>query len=371
MLVVKDFDKEVINESANLPVVVQFYADWCGPCQVLKPIMKEISNEAKGKWQFKLVNVDTDPSIAGSFNVRSIPTLIMFYKEGLVARLAGSKPEYIIKNWLDENLPKMESSQNAEHQEIENALKQGNLSKAKDLIIDKLLQNDKDNVLLKLLSAIENVGTNNNSSRSLIDQIDRSGAFGNVVKKVRDLVDIDEDEKNAHTPTSSPFSSKNMDIKSKVDIGNINFDLLNELVHRGINEVRESKGVDALQPHDILHASANDQTVFMIKNNQLSHYQNTSEKNTVKDRIFSFGGKQFTAMGENVQYKGYPTRIAGNTKTILTDSYHKTAVDLVMNWVNSPGHYKNLISPNFKYVGTAVGWNSENASLFATQVFGA
>lgn len=372
MSIVQNFDREVLAASHTKPIVVQFYADWCGPCQVLKPLMQKIAGEANGEWEFKLVDIDKDRNLASSLGIRSIPTLMMFYKNDIVARMAGSKTEYIIKNWLDEHLPKQNTPiQSGEHELIEMALKEGNLSKAKDLIIDTLLKQDSDNVLLKLLRAIENVGTNNKSSRSWIEQLERNSPFGTIIKKVRDLIDIDEDEKDAHTPTSSPVSNSTVDIQSKVDIRNIDFNLLNELVHRGINEVRASKGVASLEPNSILEASANDQNVYMIQSDKLTHYQNSPHKKTVKDRVLSFGGNGFRTMGENVQYKGYPVRTSGRYREVITDSYHKTAVDLVMNWVNSPGHYKNLISPNFKYVGTAVGWNPENSALFATQVFGA
>lgn len=235
------------------------------------------------------------------------------------------------------------------------------------MLIDKF----QDAPLLKLVSALNAIGTNDNEARRTIEELGLQGPLGGLIKKVRDLIDIDEDERDVHTPSSSPYHKEELDIHRKIDVRSIDFNLLNALVHHGIIEVRSNKGVGELKPHPILTSATLDHNNYQIKKDQLTHYQSQPHKKTVKERILSFGGNEFRRMGENVLYKGFPSRIYASKREIITVTNDQTAQTLVQNWVHSPGHYRNLISSDFRFVGTAVGWNPENVSLFATQVFGA
>ena len=75
----ENFKKEVLN--SNNPVLVDFYADWCGPCKMMAPVVEELSGELQGKAKVGKINVDENQDLAMEYNVMSIPTLIIF-KEG-------------------------------------------------------------------------------------------------------------------------------------------------------------------------------------------------------------------------------------------------------------------------------------------------
>lgn len=75
----ENFEKEVLN--SNEPVLVDFYADWCGPCKMMAPVVEELANELQDKAKVGKINVDENQNLAMEYNVMSIPTLIIF-KEG-------------------------------------------------------------------------------------------------------------------------------------------------------------------------------------------------------------------------------------------------------------------------------------------------
>tara|TARA_Y100000588_G_C13822670_1_gene740090 strand:- start:365 stop:694 length:330 start_codon:yes stop_codon:yes gene_type:complete len=97
-----NFSDEVL--SAELPVLVDFWATWCGPCRMIAPIVEELSSEYEGKAKVCKLDVDTAQKTAAEFGVRSIPTLLIF-KEGKVAdQLIGAVPKQQITEKLDASL---------------------------------------------------------------------------------------------------------------------------------------------------------------------------------------------------------------------------------------------------------------------------
>lgn len=93
-----NFKAEVLESSE--PVVVDFWAEWCGPCKMIGPSLEEISNELAGKVKVVKLNIDENPELAAQFGVRSIPTLAMF-KGGEVADIkVGAAPKTALSAWI-------------------------------------------------------------------------------------------------------------------------------------------------------------------------------------------------------------------------------------------------------------------------------
>lgn len=86
-----DFKKEVLESS--VPVLVDFWATWCGPCQVMGPVMDTVAEENEGKVKVLKINVDENPVTPAQYSVRGIPTLILFNKGEIVDRIVGSQPK--------------------------------------------------------------------------------------------------------------------------------------------------------------------------------------------------------------------------------------------------------------------------------------
>lgn len=90
-----DFDQKVLK--ASLPVVVDFWAPWCGPCRVVGPILEELAGEYQGKINVVKVNIDDHPQNAGKYGVQAIPTMIVFKNGKEVARMVGAKAKSALK----------------------------------------------------------------------------------------------------------------------------------------------------------------------------------------------------------------------------------------------------------------------------------
>ena len=86
-----NFQSEVIN--ASTPVLVDFWADWCGPCRMVSPIIEELAEEFSGKVKIGKINVDTDGDLASNYAVVSIPTVMLFADGKIAERLVGANPK--------------------------------------------------------------------------------------------------------------------------------------------------------------------------------------------------------------------------------------------------------------------------------------
>ena len=97
-----NFDEEINN--SQLPVLVDFWAEWCGPCKQIGPILEEIGETKKDKIKILKLNVDENPQTPQKFGVRGIPTLMLFKDGILIETKVGSLPKTDLESWLEPNL---------------------------------------------------------------------------------------------------------------------------------------------------------------------------------------------------------------------------------------------------------------------------
>jgi thioredoxin 2 len=99
-----DDDFAEIAEAASLPVVVDLWAPWCGPCRMVSPALAQVAAELAGRIKLVKVNVDESPRLQQRFGVQSIPTLLVLRGGEVIARQIGAVPEPAIKNWVNQAL---------------------------------------------------------------------------------------------------------------------------------------------------------------------------------------------------------------------------------------------------------------------------
>ncbi len=133
-----NFEEEVLQQSKELPVVVDFWAPWCGPCQVLGPVIEKLANEANGNWTLVKVNVDDNQDLAGQYNVRGIPAVKMFINGEVAAEFSGALPEQQIKAWLEQHIP---DEADKELDQVAQTIEAGNTAQAKKMLRSFLEQN--------------------------------------------------------------------------------------------------------------------------------------------------------------------------------------------------------------------------------------
>ncbi len=98
-----------IAEQVTVPVLVDLWASWCGPCRMVSPALEQLASEKAGQLKLVKVNIDRAPTLAQRFSVQAVPTLLVLYRGEVIARRPGAAPVNVLRSWLDDAIARIPS----------------------------------------------------------------------------------------------------------------------------------------------------------------------------------------------------------------------------------------------------------------------
>jgi putative thioredoxin len=193
------FKLNVIERSRTIPVVVDFWAPWCGPCRVLGPTIEQLAKESNSAWDLVKINTEDEQELAHEYGIRSIPNVKMFHQGKVIAEFAGALPRYQILQWLDENLP---SAGKAAWAELNDFLKEITAREAIDLLT-KFVQNNPKHLEARLSLAGYLAFSDPSGAAELLANVKMGEPGYELVEDIRNLEELAALSDDNHSGLSS------------------------------------------------------------------------------------------------------------------------------------------------------------------------
>lgn len=213
-----DFQKEVIDKSFDQPVLVDFWAPWCGPCQVLGPTIEQIAEEQQGQWSLVKLNTEEQQDIASRYQIRSIPNVKLFHQGQVIAEFSGALPRTSIINWLEEHLPN--SNKEALANIKERLLKNDSLA-VKDL--ETLTQKHPEFKEARLTLAQQLIFTQPDQAMALIQDFKTEYKYYDEANYLKDLMNFAHHQADTNSPVgkkiaAAQFAAQQMDLEALIQL---------------------------------------------------------------------------------------------------------------------------------------------------------
>lgn len=201
-----NFQHDVINKSWDIPVLVDFWAPWCGPCKYIGPILEDLAEIQKEKWILVKVNVDEHQDLSVQYGIRGIPAIKLFHQGKVIGEFGGAMPRPAVEKWLKENLP------DPYREKLENMI-----TNARELpdaaLIDKLtkfIKENPDDDLARIILAKHLVFLSPLNAENYIADIHLGNEYYDTTVQIKNLArfftsDYEENSKVAQTMDEAKF----------------------------------------------------------------------------------------------------------------------------------------------------------------------
>ncbi|MEN3026826.1 MAG: thioredoxin [Chlorobiota bacterium] len=183
---VQDFQREVIERSYSVPVLVDFWAEWCMPCRMLSPVLERLAQQANGRWVLAKVNTEEHPELAYRYGVRSIPNVKLFVDGEVVDEFVGALPEHVIQQWLQRALP---SPQRKLLRQAVELIQQQRTSEAQ-VLLEEVLAAEPTNEQARVLLARLLLFADPQRAAELVAPIEESSEYEELATAIRTLAPI-------------------------------------------------------------------------------------------------------------------------------------------------------------------------------------
>ncbi len=180
---VQDFQTDVLELSRTIPVLVDFWADWCGPCKVLGPVLERLAEKHPGEWALRKLNTEQFPDIAAEYGIQSIPNVKLFIGGNVANEFVGALPEAAVERWLQSAIPDRHAAELDRAQTLVRSQQPG----AAREILEQVLADSPDNERGQVLLGLALVLSDREKAVHLVASVDESSRHFDLADAIRSL----------------------------------------------------------------------------------------------------------------------------------------------------------------------------------------
>ncbi len=183
---VKDFNKDIIEQSKSIPVLVDFWAEWCGPCRILGPMLEKLADKYKDRFKLVKVNTDHNQEMSARYGIRGIPNVKLFINGEVADEFTGALPEQAVEQWIKKTIP----GKNAKDIVAAKVLiSKGENDKASQILTD-MLKEEPDNSELKILLAQTLLFRNPEKAEALALESELDAEYSELLDSIKTIAHL-------------------------------------------------------------------------------------------------------------------------------------------------------------------------------------